>query len=200
MHIGLRNGNIVFSLRALEPVSAPVGLGTKLALAIGTTRRLEHDEADRIFTFTSPAEPRRPGSSAGIVSGSSIASGLEGSGSNGVGRGALGHSSPFWRRNLPQSLHDPSGGASSFRKCSSSMASSDRKREVEVYVREKIEIETGDPSLISVELKLKSIGAQVALARKNLAAALGVTDDEEGLDDMSTARLGTAPRVGHGAF
>ncbi|KAK6821386.1 hypothetical protein PG987_015786 [Apiospora arundinis] len=45
------DASLVLYLRALEPADAPVNFGTKLALAIGTARRLEHDEADRLFGY-----------------------------------------------------------------------------------------------------------------------------------------------------
>ena len=38
-------------LRVLEPSDAPVNFGFKLGLAIGTVRRLEHDEMDLVFRF-----------------------------------------------------------------------------------------------------------------------------------------------------
>lgn len=52
VHLGLQESSLVLWLRALEPVDAPVHLGTKLGLALGTVRRLEHDEMDRPFRFT----------------------------------------------------------------------------------------------------------------------------------------------------
>ncbi|KAK1573983.1 RAVE subunit 2/Rogdi [Colletotrichum navitas] len=51
-HLGLQESSLVLWLRALEPVDTPVHFGTKLGLALGTVRRLEHDEMDRPFRFT----------------------------------------------------------------------------------------------------------------------------------------------------
>ncbi|KAK8104867.1 uncharacterized protein PG998_011900 [Apiospora kogelbergensis] len=51
VHLTIQDASLVLYLRALEPADAPVNFGTKLALAIGTARRLEHDEADRIFGY-----------------------------------------------------------------------------------------------------------------------------------------------------
>ncbi|KAI1741945.1 RAVE subunit 2/Rogdi [Xylaria scruposa] len=50
-HVTIQDACLVLHLRALEAVDAPVNLGIKFALAIGTTRRLEHDEADKVFTY-----------------------------------------------------------------------------------------------------------------------------------------------------
>ncbi|KAI1348854.1 RAVE subunit 2/Rogdi [Xylaria sp. FL0043] len=50
-HVSIQDACLVLHLRALEPADAPVNLGIKLALAIGTARRLEHDEAEKIFTY-----------------------------------------------------------------------------------------------------------------------------------------------------
>ncbi|TEA16305.1 hypothetical protein C8034_v001633 [Colletotrichum sidae] len=52
VHIGLQESSLVLWLRALEPVDAPQNFGTKLGLALGTVRRLEHDEMDRPFRFS----------------------------------------------------------------------------------------------------------------------------------------------------
>ncbi|GJC84717.1 hypothetical protein ColLi_07555 [Colletotrichum liriopes] len=52
VHLGLQESSLVLWLRALEPVDTPVHFGTKLGLALGTVRRLEHDEMDRPFRFT----------------------------------------------------------------------------------------------------------------------------------------------------
>ncbi|KAH8156624.1 hypothetical protein CIB48_g11618 [Xylaria polymorpha] len=50
-HVTIQDACLVLYLRALEPADAPVNLGIKLALAIGTTRRLEHDEAEKVFMY-----------------------------------------------------------------------------------------------------------------------------------------------------
>ncbi|CAI4211231.1 unnamed protein product [Parascedosporium putredinis] len=56
-YFGLQDSLIVLWIRILEPLDAPVHLGTMLGLAIGTVRRLEHDETGLIFDYvrTSPA-------------------------------------------------------------------------------------------------------------------------------------------------
>ncbi|KAF9875120.1 37s ribosomal protein rsm22 [Colletotrichum karsti] len=51
VHLALQESSLVLWLRALEPVDAPQNFGTKLGLALGTVRRLEHDEMDRPFRF-----------------------------------------------------------------------------------------------------------------------------------------------------
>ncbi|KAK6859340.1 hypothetical protein PG995_002976 [Apiospora arundinis] len=51
VYLTIQDASLVLYLRALEPADAPVNFGTKLALAIGTARRLEHDEADRLFGY-----------------------------------------------------------------------------------------------------------------------------------------------------
>ncbi|KAI0968924.1 RAVE subunit 2/Rogdi [Xylaria arbuscula] len=50
-HVTIQDACLVLHLRALEPADAPVNLGVKFALAIGTARRLEHDEAEKVFTY-----------------------------------------------------------------------------------------------------------------------------------------------------
>lgn len=123
-------------LRALEPANAPVNLGMKLALAIGTARRIEHDEAEQVFVYTYPdgaaesGDERRPGTSSGRDVGS---------------------------------IKTKEGGS--------------RSDEVQVYVREKVRVESADPSLLSLSAKLTALTNTLALARANLAAVMG--DDFE---------------------
>lgn len=113
-------------LRVLEPVDAPVNFGVKFALAIGTVRRLEHDEMDLVFRF-SP----------------------EGDGST---------------------EHPHPEGQAAPKKSKAHIAS----QSSEVYVREKIRIDSGDPSLISVYAKLGYLNHMLGQARRNLAAVMGV--------------------------
>ncbi|KAF6803940.1 37S ribosomal protein Rsm22 [Colletotrichum musicola] len=87
VHIGLQESSLVLWLRALEPVDAPQHFGTKLGLALGTVRRLEHDEMDRPFRFayshvTDGGEKHKHGA-AHPRSGSSSVSGLGTPSSNG---------------------------------------------------------------------------------------------------------------------
>lgn len=60
-HVGIQESCIVLWLRVLEPLDAPVNFGLKFGLAIGTVRRLEHDEMDLVFRF----DPAGDGSTAG---------------------------------------------------------------------------------------------------------------------------------------
>ncbi|KAI1140903.1 RAVE subunit 2/Rogdi [Hypoxylon sp. FL0543] len=120
LYLTIQDACLVLYLRALEPADAPVNFGTKLALAIGTTRRLEHDEADRIFTYRCDDESH-----------------IEG---------------------------EPESG---------SVNSGKKEKEVEVYVREKVRVESADPSLLSLSAKLIALGKTLGLARRNLAAVMG---------------------------
>lgn len=115
-------------LRALEPAHLPVHFGTKLGLAIGTFRRLEHDEMDVVFKYhpegDGGCEPKRGGSDA---------------------RGPR-------------------------------MSGKKRVAE-EVFVREKVRVESADPSLISLYSKLGQLGNMLSLAGRNLAAIMGGDPD-----------------------
>ncbi|KAI1198244.1 hypothetical protein F5X97DRAFT_333448 [Nemania serpens] len=138
-HVTIHDACLVLHLRTLEPADAPVNLGIKLALAIGTARRLEHDEAEKVFAYVRhESDPRDPqpyptrgsrGSAAGRDGGA------------GAGAGAS---------------HGGSGG------------------EVErVYVREKVRVESADPSLLSMSTKLSALSNTLSLARRNLATVMG---------------------------
>ncbi|KAI1379906.1 RAVE subunit 2/Rogdi [Hypoxylon crocopeplum] len=134
LYLTIQDACLVLYLRALEPADAPVNFGTKLALAIGTTRRLEHDEADRVFVYQCDEESHFEGSSPHT----SLSAATE--------RAAAGE-----------------GGKGT--------------RDVEVYVREKVRVESPDPSLLSLSAKLSALGNTLGLARRNLAAVMG--DDVE---------------------
>lgn len=54
------------------------------------------------------------------------------------------------------------------------------KKPVDVYVREKVRVESADPSLLSLSAKLTALSHTLALARRNLAAVLGEELEEEG--------------------
>ncbi|RCI13292.1 hypothetical protein L249_0806, partial [Ophiocordyceps polyrhachis-furcata BCC 54312] len=127
-HVGLQDSCIVLVLRTLEPVDAPVHLGTKLGLAIGTVRRIEHDEMDLVFRYNpsgdGTAEPKRAAS----------------------------------RRNL-----DPA---------------TDDSRAQDVYVREKVRVESADPSLISLQSKLGYLNNMLCQTRSNLATVMAVAEVE----------------------
>ncbi|KAK0387721.1 hypothetical protein NLU13_3966 [Sarocladium strictum] len=119
---------IVLYLRALEPVDAPVHIGLKLGLALGTFRRLEHDEMDRVFTYNPSGESEADNKRHG------------------------GH----YHHNAPASTKSHNKGME------------------DVYVREKVRIETGDPSLISLYSKLGYLSVMLAEAKTNLAAVMGI--------------------------
>ncbi|KAL7620890.1 hypothetical protein AAE478_008200 [Parahypoxylon ruwenzoriense] len=125
----IQDACLVLYLRALEPADAPVNLGTKLALAIGTTRRLEHDEADRIFPYRCNDDDFE----------------AESGGSTGNGIGTR----------------------------TGAVARAGAEKEVEVYVREKVRVESADPSLLSLSAKLNALANTLALARRNLVAVMG---------------------------
>ncbi|RGP79626.1 hypothetical protein FLONG3_2374 [Fusarium longipes] len=127
-YLGLQESCIVLWLRALEPVHAHVHFGTKLGLAFGTVRRLEHDEMDTVFRYNTQ------GSNGGSKRGSA--------------------------------RHTPEPG--------SSAAGVDSNDIQEVYVREKVRVESADPSLISIQSKLSYLSHMLGQARRNIAEVLNV--------------------------
>ncbi|KAG6111227.1 hypothetical protein E4U13_004917 [Claviceps humidiphila] len=131
VYMALEDSSLVLWLRVLEPADAPIALGTKLGLAIGTFRRLEHNEMDVLFRYhpegDGRCEPKK---------GSIGAAGAAGNAAQMSGRKEV---------DLVQ----------------------------EVYVREKVRIESADPSLISLHSKLGQLGHMLDLARHNLAALMG---------------------------
>jgi hypothetical protein len=131
-HLGLQDSCVVLHLRALEPADVPVHFGMKLGLAIGTVRRLEHDEMDKVFSYSPGADD-------------------------------VAHNHPGSARHTPDP-HSKSRAA--------------EERASDVYVREKVRVESADPSLISLYSKLGYLSNQLAQARRNLAAVLGT-----GLED-----------------
>lgn len=155
-HLGIQDSSLVLWLRSLEPADAPLNFGTKLALAIGTARRLEHDESERVFGYCCSGDdhhhygPAREGRE--DLAGSSAGGGR---GGGGAGPGARPGSS----------LGSPPGGAVPL--------SGTRQKSVDVYVREKVRVESADPSLLSLSAKLSALGHTLALARRNLAAVMG---------------------------
>ena len=130
VHIGLQDSCIVLWLRALEPVHAPVHFGMKLGLAIGTVRRLEHDEMDMVFKYNP----------AGYEHADSKRSGAR---------------------------HSPD---------STKQSSPEQRMMEEVYVREKVRVESADPSLISLYSKLGYLSHMLGQARRNLAAVMGTEE------------------------
>ncbi|PHH61351.1 hypothetical protein CDD82_2151 [Ophiocordyceps australis] len=124
-YIALHDCSLVVTLRSLEPANASLHIGTKLGLAIGTVRRLEHDEMDRLF-------PYRP---------------------DGDGSTQCRHNGP---------THPPD-------------AAPDVQQ---VYVREKVRVESADPSLISLDSKLGYLSHMLAQARRNLSLVMGNDVDD----------------------
>ena len=153
-HLGIQDSCLVLWLRSLEPADAPVNFGTKLALAIGTTRRLEHDETDRMFGFCCAEEEHGAGAHNTNNTSSNIARVQSyGYPLSGVASGTGRHSSfP------PPTAHDQQHNG---------------RREVDVYVREKVRVETADPSLLSLSSKLTALGHTLGVARQNIAAVMG---------------------------
>ncbi|KAI6785365.1 uncharacterized protein J7T54_007007 [Emericellopsis cladophorae] len=129
-HIGLQDSCIVLLIRALEPCQAAVHTLTKLGLAIGTVRRLEHDEMDSVFKYN--------------VSGYAEA-------------GSRGHGGQRSSEATRQPQYAPNAE--------------------DVYVREKVRVESGDPSLISLYSKLGFLSHVLGQTRRNLAAVIGYDMD-----------------------
>jgi Rogdi leucine zipper containing protein len=48
----------------------------------------------------------------------------------------------------------------------------------EVQVREKVRVESQDPSLITIMAKLSALDHSIGIARRNLAIVMGVEDEE----------------------
>lgn len=115
----------------------------KFALAIGTTRRLEHDEADQVFMYTYPegSAPELPSR-----------------GHNGGGHSAPGQKNTSKDNN---SSEDNKSGI-----------------EAQVFVREKVRVESADPALMSLGTKLAALAKTLSMARGNLATVLGEELDE----------------------
>lgn len=132
-YLTVQDASLVLCLRSLEPADAPVAFGTKLALAIGTTRRLEHDEADRLFDYCPE------GATSTLV-------------------------------------HPHEAAAGQRRGPTQGRAAADSHQ---VYVREKVRVESADPSLLSLGAKLNSLGHALALARRNLAVVMGDAIEEK---------------------
>ncbi|KAM0323668.1 hypothetical protein ACHAQA_008603 [Verticillium albo-atrum] len=133
-HLFLQEATLVLALRALEPADAPQHFGLKLGLALGTVRRLEHDEMDHVYPFRY--------------------SRLTAGGQRHIHRGASIERRPTGFNDADSDV-GPGSGA------------------VDVFVREKVRIETADPSLLSLYAKLLALGNTLAQARKNLAAVMG---------------------------
>lgn len=136
-YIGLQESQLVLWLRALEPADIPVNLGMKFALALGTARRIEHDEADQVFTYCCE---------------------------DGCAKGL--HNTPA------------AGGSDSGRDSGPNTGTATPEGPARIYVREKIRVESADPSLLSLSAKLNALNHALLHIRGNLAAVM----DEE-VDD-----------------
>ena len=145
LFFSLSDSLLLLTIRVLEPAHAPVALGTKLGLAIGTVRRVEHDETDVVFDYLhhacdpldhpvtphpardpdAPEPPRRAGKSAG--------------------GGVRMTSTP---ERIEGGVFTP------------------------VVVREKVRVETADPKLMSLEAKLNSLRLTIARVEANLGTVI----------------------------
>ncbi|KAI1486839.1 37S ribosomal protein rsm22 [Biscogniauxia mediterranea] len=213
-YLTVQDASLVLYLRALEPAGAPMNFGAKLAFAIGTARRLEHDEADRVFAYrcdddmdnddnnhhhhnhhqqqqldvpkeeydnhnnrnrnsnddddvhlsvAAAAAPRSSSSRRRPVS--------AGSGGSHATSVSLGSSFGFGGGGSSNSGGD-GGGRNNM--------GIGQGGEVEVYVREKVRVESADPSLLSLSAKLGALANTLSLARRNLAAVMGEEFEESG--------------------
>ncbi|KAH8662412.1 RAVE subunit 2/Rogdi [Xylariales sp. PMI_506] len=156
-YLTIQDAALVLYLRCLEPADAPVSMSTKLALAIGTARRLEHDEADRVFAYcpegadeevTPPHPHTRPG--VGVAAAPPVGGGLR--------RGS----------SYNNNLNARGGGMGK-----------GRGTETQVYVREKVRVESADPSLMSLSAKLGALAHTLSMARRNLGTVMGEDVEKE---------------------
>ncbi|KAJ1336077.1 Rogdi leucine zipper containing protein [Microdochium nivale] len=153
-YLAVQDASIVMYVRALEPADAPMNFGAKLAFAIGTARRLEHDEADRVFWYVCDHESRPDGSPASD---------------------AMGGTGPAAAHNVRQ--RGDAGGISAAARKPPPKTQQHRDK-VDVYVREKVKVESADPSLLAMSTKLSALANTLTLARQNLAAVMGRELDE----------------------
>ncbi|KAL8387069.1 hypothetical protein RB595_010178 [Gaeumannomyces hyphopodioides] len=153
VYFGIQESALVLWVRALEPADAPVSVGMKFALAIGTARRLEHDESERVFGYCCAGLDGRPAV-------------------HGAGRSHGPGSPTSLKRSISQQflVGGGSGGGGN--------GGSAKKGPAQVYVREKIRVESADPSLLSLSAKLGALSNTLSIARRNLAAVLGEDIEE----------------------
>ncbi|KAK4451168.1 RAVE subunit 2/Rogdi [Podospora aff. communis PSN243] len=151
-HLSIQDSCLVLWLRSLEPADAPVNFGKKLALAIGTTRRLEHDEAEKMFGFCCADDTVHAHPHNSIPRAQS-----HGGAMTGLAAGGRHASFPV----ATSSSEIPLSGKR------------DKEKEVDVYVREKVRVGAADPSLLSLSSKLTALGHTLGVARRNLAAVMG---------------------------
>ncbi|RYO86713.1 hypothetical protein DL764_008963 [Monosporascus ibericus] len=161
VYLTVEDASLVLYVRALEPADAPMNFGAKLAFAIGTARRIEHDEAERVFRYACDDESRPGGGGDGNATPSSTTT----STTSGIGSGAAGNGKG----------HGSGGGDGDRGSVHDDGEEEARRRRhlVDVYVREKVRVESPDPSLLSLSAKLGALSNTLALARRNLAAIMG---------------------------
>ncbi|EAQ90133.1 hypothetical protein CHGG_06752 [Chaetomium globosum CBS 148.51] len=154
-HLSIQDSSLVLWLRSLEPADAPLNFGTKLALAIGTARRLEHDESEKVFGYCCSGEGDHHQHGSPTLAPAQLAK------------------TPSREATASTGQTVPLSGTRSNN-------STKRPGSVDVFVREKVRVESADPSLMSLSAKLSALGHTLALARRNLAAVLG--EEMEGDD------------------
>ncbi|KAI0125385.1 RAVE subunit 2/Rogdi [Xylariales sp. AK1849] len=154
VYLTLQDASLVLFLRTLEPADIPVSFGSKLALAIGTARRLEHDEADRVFGYCPEGADESPMTTSGST---------------------LSIRPPSNPQDLHKTLQRTRSGAHG------GGMGKGRGTETSVYVREKVRVESADPSLLSLSSKLSALGHTLSLARRNLGVVMG--EDVEDKDE-----------------
>ncbi|RYP91107.1 hypothetical protein DL770_002763 [Monosporascus sp. CRB-9-2] len=161
VYLTVEDASLVLYVRALEPADAPMNFGAKLAFAIGTARRIEHDEAERVFRYACDDESRPGGGGDGAATPSSTATPTI----TGIGTGAAGSGKG----------HGSGGGDGDRGSVQDDGEEETRRRRhlVDVYVREKVRVESPDPSLLSLSAKLGALSNTLTLARRNLAAVMG---------------------------
>ncbi|KAI0476086.1 RAVE subunit 2/Rogdi [Xylariaceae sp. FL0804] len=168
-YLTVQDAALVLHLRALEPADAPMNLGAKLAFAIGTARRLEHDEAERVFSYRCCDDDHDDHVNNNIDDQHNHRNGGDRMDKeNNRNRDADGSGTTGQQQQDP--LPDAGLGATG---------------DVEVFVREKVRVESADPSLLSMAAKLGALSHTLDLARRNLAAVMGSGGggDDEALED-----------------
>lgn len=141
-HFTLSESLIILTIRALEPAHAPVALGTKLGLAIGTVRRIEHDEAGLVFDYVHHASD--PAEHPPIAAHPA--------------RGPDDEPPETPRRGHVVMTRTPERITAG--------------QYTPVVVREKVRVETADPKLMSLLAKLNSLGATLGRIEENLGVVL----------------------------
>ncbi|KAK3897577.1 RAVE subunit 2/Rogdi [Staphylotrichum tortipilum] len=161
-HLSIQDSSLVLWLRALEPADAPVNFGTKFALAIGTARRLEHDETEKVFGYCCNTTVP-PGSGEDLTHAYTHPHPFP-------------HHPPYNQQQQQQERRASASVAASLQLAQPAAPialSGAKQKTVDVFVREKVRVESADPSLLSLSAKLMALGHTLGLARRNLAAVMG---------------------------